>query len=149
MCSSSTDRCESCTDFVMLTFLNVYWDQNKTQSQHWAWSYWLFISNRKISQICDYFAECLLTWIMYMIETISNINQFKEGGQDSWLCHINMTQPIWIVYFITNQLLLQFDGIHVYLECLANKLDWLEVQICQNAGLMWSEQHQISTYHLL
>ena len=39
MCSGSTDRRESCTDFVMLTFLNVYWDQNKTQSQHWAWSY--------------------------------------------------------------------------------------------------------------
>ena len=34
---------------------------------------------------CDCFTECLFTWIMYMIETISDINQFKEDGQDAWL----------------------------------------------------------------
>ena len=33
---------------------------------------------------CGCFAECLFTWIIYMIEPISDINQFKAGQRETW-----------------------------------------------------------------
>ena len=32
---------------------------------------------------CDCFEKCLFTWIMYMIEPISDVNQFKAGRQET------------------------------------------------------------------
>ena len=62
---------------------------------------------------CDCFTECLFTWIMYMIETISDINQFKEAQQDTCF---GASSPFEI--FLKKMLILAFEAnIVAFLNC--------------------------------
>ena len=93
MCAGSTDRRE--WHFSTSTEIKTKHNHN-TEHEVTNCS---FLTAKYLK--CGCFAECLFTWIIYMIEPISDINQFKAGRWET--CPESVGFPMKIVRFCPNQ----------------------------------------------